>query len=385
MHRSLNSSKVSTDDYINISFALHKSGEKKRKQKFHFRRPMKTPLDTTSTLLSTMQNTRIKMGPPFPSKKSPEKSREKLQLPILSLKPKSQQQSKAQVSPTRSKDKISNLKEESSELERQEQSVDVMNSEKRLGLLKKIMLSKQTGFSRNLRVKLTSIAEIEVLKNRKTFKKEPQIDTRIPPRFKYYKFVKEEFDIMDNCRQSTVAIKDIELKEAEVERVLNFIHEHQSTLRSLILDRCIPEEFNLNLWKGMANTLMRNCKLMSVMGGSPPTSRYILRHLEKSNTDLEGHGKKWKFFVTDFFSKSLAELVDWENLLFKTHLLELVHLDITNSYIFERILEESTSKFSSLRWLALRNTSINIEKMVRILRDLKALEVLIFDNVGISK
>lgn len=381
IHRSYDSGARSREGEINISFGTNKSGEKKKKRRIIYKKPVKTRMDTTSTLLSSMQTTKnmIKGLAQSPVKPG-EVKKESIYLPKFATKPASQKSSKVIHTKSMSRNKIRGV-DETSELERQEQSIEIVNSEKRLANLRKIMLAKQTGFSRNLRVKLTSIAEMEVLKNRIKFKKEIQPDTRVPPRFRYYKFIKEEFHVLDYCKPETVAIQGVKLKEFEVERILNYLYHNKESIKVLILDGCLPEEHNLQFCKTLANTPLPNCRMVSLYGGQFPSSKFILKNLEKSNVDLEGHGKKLRFIAKDFYSRSLSELVDWENFFFKTHQLEVIHLDISNSYIFERILDESPAKFSSLRWLALRNSYFDLEKLVHMLKELRALEVLIFENV----
>lgn len=261
-----------------------------------------------------------------------------------------------------------------------EKPIGPMSSQRRLLRLKKMLSSRDTGFSRNLRRKLHSIVDMEVLKNRKIFSVEPQAPAT-NDQFKFYKFVKQDVQLSNFCKPMTVAVNDCLLTEAELSQLMNHMVKGARRLRHIILDRALDQNKIQFLWDNLVKVRMPELRTLSIASGDVLTSKLILKYLQYAFGELAGTMSKVSFHFQDFNNRSLVDLVNWENFLFKTHLLEVMQLELTNSFLFQRLVDESSHKLTSLRWFTVRSAQIKVRRICQNILDLKGLQVLHFDQV----
>lgn len=389
--RSIDRSHLITDNSYHLNSGIYGSTDTRdRIRRFKLNLPSKRDpgRETVSSLSATFRTTRSVLNnlPPdiVPSKnllmKRPSVT-EKFYLPdILNKKTISKVASRS-MGPVQSVQAV----ESTTEDPEAELSLDLKNSQRRLMKLKKNMISKQSGLSRNLRRKLHAIADMDVLKNRKEFKKEVDLDPKHPDKFKFYKFVKTDVDLSLQLKQHTVAVQDYLLTELEISHICNHIYKFARYLGSLVLDRVMDHKHCGFMWNKLAKMHLPDLKLISLSGGDNEIAKIIQKYLVYAFSELTGPPLKLHFHAQDFHSRSMVDLIGWENLFLKTHLLELINLEITNSYMFERMIEESSHRFTGLRWLTLRKSPIKVRFFGQTLKDLKGLQVLTLNQCDLDQ
>jgi hypothetical protein len=264
-------------------------------------------------------------------------------------------------------------------------SIYLASSQKRLTKLKMQMTSKLSGLSRNVRRKLNTIADMDVLKNKKIFIREVDVDPKRPEKFKFYKFVKTDVDVGLHLMQHTIAIQDYMLSELEISQVCNHVYKSGRLLRNFIMDRVSDIKHSYFMWNKLAMTKLPELKTISVSGEDPDIAKLILKYFTNAYSDLSGSATKLYFHGQDFNSRRMADLINWENLFLKTHLLELTFLESTNSFLFDRMVEESSHRLAGLRWLTIRKSHIKVRFFAQSLKDLKGLQVLSLDQCEMDR
>ena len=255
------------------------------------------------------------------------------------------------------------------------------DSQTRLDIIKKKLLSKKVGFSKNYRQKIEAVSELAVFKNKRYFKRETVKDGS-----PFYRFVKETMTLDRFTKPDCIAVRDYQLNPNEIISLCSYISQNNLNIRFLILDNTSDVKADKGLWELLTGTRINNIETLSLSCENEDTKIVVdclieMFKPEQNNNSNEPSAKLTSLFLRDFTGPlPYKQELSLENLIlrFSKH---LIKLHIERSPILFKMMEEVVSKMSRLQFLTVSSVSFNSNMMFIQLAEMRNLKLLGVDNV----